>query len=88
MELARYYRHGWEMMHTMNSALVIQSVIEWLKQNFAGTSTSFVAIDHLVLWTVQDILLLYALILEALPVTQADSLKENVLVGHLKMAYF
>jgi len=25
---------------------------------------------------------------QALPVTQADSLKENVLVGHLKMAYF
>jgi len=88
MELARYYRHGWEMMHTMNSALVIQSVVEWLKQNFAGTSTSFVEIDYLVLWTVQDILLLYALVLEALPVTQADSLKENVLVGHLKMAYF
>ena len=88
MELVRYYRHGWDMMYTMNSALVIQSVVEWLKQNFAGASTSFVEIDYLVLWTVRDILLLYALVLEALPVTQADSLKENVLVGHLKMAYF
>ena len=88
MELVRYYRHGWDMMYTMNSALVIQSVVEWLKQNFAGASTSFVEIDYLVLWTVQDILLLYTLVLEALPVTQADSLKENVLVGHLKMAYF
>jgi len=80
--------HRWEMMYAMNDALVIQSVVEWLKQNFAGASTTFVDIDYLVQWTTQDILLLYALVLEALPVTQADSLKENVLVGHLKMAYF
>jgi len=88
MELTRYYMHRWEMMYAMNDALVIQSVVEWLKQNFAGASTTFVDIDYLVQWTTQDILLLYALVLEALPVTQADSLKENVLVGHLKMAYF
>jgi len=88
MELTRYYRHGWEMMYTMNNALVIQSVVEWLKQNFAGTSTSFVDIDYLISWSMQDILLLYVLVLEALPVTQADSMKENVLVGHLKTAYF
>ena len=88
MELTRYYMHRWEMMYAMNDALVIESVVEWLKQNFAGVSTTFVDIDYLIQWTTQDILLLYALILEALPVTQADSLKENVLVGHLKMAYF
>jgi len=88
MELTRYYRHRWDMMFAMNGALVIQLVVEWLKQNFAATSTTFVDIDYLVQWTTQDVLLLYALILETLPVTQADSLKENVLVGHLKMAYF
>ena len=88
MELTRYYRTRWEMMYTMNDGLVIQSVVEWLKQNFAGASTAFVDIDYLIQWTTQDILLLYVLVLETLPVTQADSLKENVLVGHLKMAYF
>jgi len=88
MELTRYYVHRWEMMYAMNEALVIQSVVEWLKENFAGVSTTFVNIDYLAQWTTQDILLLYALTLEALPVTQADSLKENVLVGHLKTAYY
>jgi len=88
MELTKYYRQRWDMMFAMNEGLVIQSVVEWLKQNFAGASTTFVDIDYLTQWTTQDILLLYALILETLPVTQADSLKETVLVGHLKMAYF
>jgi len=88
MEITRYYRQRWEMMFAMNEGLVIQSVVEWLKQNFAGASTAFVDIDYLIQWTTQEILLLYALILETLPVTQADSLKETVLVGHLKMSYF
>ena len=88
MEITRYYRQRWDMMFAMNEGLVIQSVVEWLKQNFAGASTTFVDIDYLIQWTTQEILLLYALILETLPVTQADSLKETVLVGHLKMAYF
>jgi len=88
MELTGFYRHRWNAMFSMNDALVIQSVVEWLKQNFAGASTTFVDIDFLIHWRAQDVLLLYALVLEVLPVTQADSLKENVLVGHLKTSYF
>jgi len=88
MELIQYPGFKWQVMDRMSAPLIIQSVVEWLKENFTAASNVFVKADELVLWTVQDILLLYALVLKALPVTQAESLKENVLVGHLKQAYF
>jgi len=88
MELIQYPGFKWQVMDRMSAPLIIQSVVEWLKENFTATSNVFVKVEQLVLWTVQDVSLLYALVLEALPVTQAESLKENVLVGHLKQAYF
>jgi len=51
-------------------------------------NSSFVDVSYLIQWQAPEILLLYALVLEVLPVTQSDALKENILIGHLKQSYF
>ena len=75
-------------MERVSNALVIQSVMDWIKDNFLIANSAFVEIEHLILWQTPEILLLYSLILDVLPVTQSAALKENILIGHLKQSYF
>jgi len=88
MSMVDYYSHRWIEMERMNVALVVQSVVEWLKENFSAANSDFVDINYLIQWQPREILLLYALTLETLPVTQSEALKENILIGHLKESYF
>jgi len=75
-------------MERMSNALVIQSVMDWIRDNFLIANSAFVEVEYLILWQIPEILLLYSLILEVLPVTQSAALKENILIGHLKQSYF
>lgn len=88
MELSNYQGSEWQIVQMMNEPLVIQSVIDWMRANFITAQVPFINVDYLLQWTVQDMTLLYALMLQALPVTQTPSLKANVLMGHIKQAYF
>jgi len=88
MAITNYYAHRWMEMERMSTALVIQSVMDWIKDNFLIANSAFVAVEYLILWQAPEILLSYALILEVLPVTQSEALKENILIGHLKQSYF
>jgi len=88
MSIINYYAHKWMEMERMSNALVIQSVMDWIKDNFLIANSAFVEVEHLILWQTPEILLLYSLILEVLPVTQSAALKENILIGHLKQSYF
>jgi len=72
----------------MNGPLIIQSVLEWMRANFITAQTPFIDASALVQWTIQDMTLLFALMLQALPFTQSEALHENVLMGHIKQAYF
>ena len=80
--------YQWNLMQLMNGPLIIQSVLEWMKANFITAQTPFVDASALVQWTIKDITLLFALMLQAVPVTQSEALHENVLMGHIKQAYF
>jgi len=73
-------------MERMSNALVIQSVMDWIKDNFLIANSAFVEVEYLILWQTPEILLLYSLILDVLPVTQSATLKENILIGHLKQS--
>ena len=88
MELTRYHGYKWQFIERMSTPLIIQSVVDWLKENFLVANSSFIDISYLIQWQAPEILLLYALVLEVLPVTQSDALKENILIGHLKQSYF
>jgi len=88
MELFDHSGYQWNLMQLMNGPLIIQSVLEWMKANFITAQTPFIDISALVQWTIEDITLLFALMLQALPVTQSEALHENVLMGHIKQAYF
>jgi len=88
MSVINYYAHKWMEMERMSNALVIQSVMDWIKDNFLIANSTFIEIEHLIHWQTPEILLLYSLILDVLPVTQSAALKENILIGHLKQSYF
>jgi len=88
LSVTNYYSQQWIEMERMNVALVVQSVVEWLKENFSVANTDFVDINYLIQWQPREILLLYVLVLETLPVTQSEALKETILIGHLKESYF
>jgi len=86
MSIINYYAHKWMEMERMSNALVIQSVMDWIKDNFLIANSAFVEVEYLILWQTPEILLLYSLILDVLPVTQSATLKENILIGHLKQS--
>ena len=88
MAITSFYAHKWMEMERMSTPLVIQSVIDWLKDNFLVANSGFIEVEYLIQWQTPEILLLYALILEVLPVTQSEALKENILIGHLQQSYF
>jgi len=88
MSVINYYAHKWMEMERMSNALIIQSVMDWIKDNFLIANSTFIEIEHLIHWQTPEILLLYSLILDVLPVTQSAALKENILIGHLKQSYF
>jgi len=88
MSVVNYYTHKWMEMERMSNALIIQSVMDWIKDNFLIANSTFIEIEHLIHWQTPEILLLYSLILDVLPVTQSAALKENILIGHLKQSYF
>jgi len=88
LSMNNYYSQQWIEMERMNVALVVQSVVEWLKENFSVANTDFVDINYLIQWQPREILSLYVLVLETLPVTQSEALRETILIGHLKESYF
>jgi len=88
MSTVNYYMHKWMEMERMSNALVIQSVMDWIKDNFLIANSAFIEVEHLIHWQTPEILLLYSLVLDVLPVTQSAALKENILIGHLKQSYF
>jgi len=88
MAITSYYAHKWLEMERMSNPLIIQSVIDWIKDNFLVANSGFIEVDYLIKWQTPEILLLYVIMLEVLPVTQSESLKENILIGHLKQSYF
>ena len=61
LSLTNYYSQQWIEMERMNVALVVQSVVEWIKENFSVANTDFVEINYLIQWQPREILLLYVL---------------------------
>jgi len=48
LSITDYYSRQWIEMERMNVALVVQSVVEWLKENFSVANTDFVDINYLI----------------------------------------
>ena len=48
LSITDYYSRQWIEMERMNVALVVQSVVEWLKENFSVANTDFLDINYLI----------------------------------------
>jgi len=88
MDFPEGVNYQWTFLQLMNGPLEIQSVLEWLRDNFITAQHPFIDTDALLQWSMQNIAILFSIVLATIPVTQSDSLRENVLMGDIKKVYF
>jgi len=86
--LSMDFNYQWNLLQLMNGPLVAHSVLEWLRNNFITAQHPFIEPDALLQWSMQDITLLFSIILKTIPITQSDFLRENVLMGDIKKVFF